>query len=217
MKDKGTTKNTQGTPDIPDSRTSHQPPLDPRIFDDPIAMALVFGGKKRFTIDDPIFGFDEDFDVGANKVLMLGSSDASTHEGMALAYKEAADRLVQGALSSKDTSWEIAAPILYLYRHSLELFLKWATQSTAKTHNLEPMIEEVNKQAMELTGQALHPAVIERMQELSEYDKMGFSFRYADADGDAPVKGTTVKLLHLRKVMERITSDLTKLGNMKRS
>ncbi len=168
--------------------------------------------KKRFTIDDPLFGFDEDFEFGANKVLLLGGCDTYTPERLALAYRIAADRLVQDALDREDTSWEIAAPILHLYRHSLELYLKWAAQSTAKGHDLERLIQQANDRATQVTGAGLHPAVIERMQEFAEYDKKGFTFRYADANGDARHIDTTVKLLHLRKVMERITSDLTTLG-----
>ena len=171
--------------------------------------------KKSYSIDDPLFGFDEDFEVGASKVLMLWDFDTCTHEGMALAYKSAADILVQEALNRDETSWEIAAPIMYLYRHSLELSLKWATQSNAKSHNLEGMIKRANKRAKQQTGKALDPAVIERMQEFSEFDKKGFAFRYANAGGDARPFGNTVKLLHLRKVMERITSDLAELGNTK--
>lgn len=172
--------------------------------------------KEKYTIEDPIFGFDEDFEFGASKVLMLGDSNVYTHESMAQAYKAAADLLVQKALKSKETSWEIAAPILYLYRHSLELYLKWATQSTAKTHDLNRMIKDANKRARKHTGAALDPAVIQRMQELSDYDKQGFSFRYAEAKEDAQFLDTTIKLQHLRKVMDRITSDLTQLGNTKR-
>lgn len=172
-------------------------------------------GKRKYSIDDPLFGFDEDFEVGASKVLMLGGSDAYTHESMALAYKSAADILAQEALNRNETSWEIAAPILHLYRHSLELYLKWATQSTAKSHDLESMIELANERAKQHTGKELHPAVIERMQEFSEYDEKGFSFRYADARDDAQYVEATVKLQHLRKVMERITSDLAQLGNAK--
>ncbi|MBL7647516.1 MAG: hypothetical protein JNK74_15125 [Candidatus Hydrogenedentes bacterium] len=171
--------------------------------------------KKSYSIDDPLFGFDEDFEVGANKVLMLGESDISTHGGMALAYKNAADILVQKALDRDETSWEIAAPIMYLYRHSLELSLKWATQSNAKCHDLEGMIQQANERAKQQTGKALHPAVIERMQEFSEFDKKGFAFRYADAGEDAHWIGVTVKLLHLRKVMERITADLVELGRQR--
>ncbi len=172
--------------------------------------------KKSYSIGDPLFGFDEDFEVGASEVLMLGGSDAYTHESMALAYKSAADILVQKALDRDETSWEIAAPILYLYRHSLELYLKWATQSNAKSHNLVGMINQANELAKQRIGKELHPEVIERMQEFAEYDENGFSFRYADVSGDAQYSQTTVKLLHLRKVMERITSDLAQLGNAKR-
>ena len=171
--------------------------------------------KKSYSIGDPLFGFDEDFEVGASKVLMLGGSDAYTQESMALAYKSAADILVQKALNRDETSWEIAAPILHLYRHSLELLLKWATQSNPKSHDLESLIKQADERAKQQTGKALHPAVIERMQEFSHYDEKGFSFRYADAGEDAQYSQTTVKLLHLRKVMERITSDLAQLGNAK--
>jgi len=47
--------------------------------------------QKRYTIDDPLFGFDEDFEFGANKVLMLGGGDTYTPEGMALAYRSSVD------------------------------------------------------------------------------------------------------------------------------
>lgn len=170
---------------------------------------------KHYSIDDPIFGFDEDFEVGASKVLMLGGSDTYTQESMALAYRTAGDLLVQEALDRDETSWEIAAPILHLYRHSLELYLKWAAESTARSHDLAPLIRAANKRAKKLTGKELDPAVIERMQEFAAYDDKGFSLRYADADGDGPMVGTTVKLFHLREVMERITSDLAQLRNTK--
>lgn len=172
-------------------------------------------GKKKYSINDPLFGFGEDFEVGASNVLMLGGADTYRQESMALAYRTAADMLVQGALACDETSWEIAAPILHLYRHSLELYLKWAAQSKAKGHDLKSLIEQVDVRAKELTGEGLDPAVVERMQEFSEYDEKGFSFRYADAVGDAQYFDTTVKLLHLRKVMERIASDLAQVGNTK--
>lgn len=171
--------------------------------------------KKKYSIDDPLFGFDEDFEVGANKVLMLGGCDTYTPESMALAYRSAADRLVQDALDREDTSWEIAAPILHLYRHSLELYLKWAAQSTAKGHDLKGLIKQADDRAKQRTGEGLHPAVIERMQEFADYDKKGFSFRYADAPEGGQGFEITIKLLHLRKVMEWISADLATLGNAK--
>mgnify|MGYP003643881248 CR=1 FL=1 len=48
--------------------------------------------KNNYSIDDPIFGFDEDFEVGANKVLMLGGSDAYTPKSTATPHPNRPER-----------------------------------------------------------------------------------------------------------------------------
>lgn len=89
---------------------------------------------KIFT--DPPDGLgEEDFDFGTF-VPGMGSME---NVEVARAFAEAADRLMEAA-ATRQESWEAAYPILFCYRHALELHLKACLPEYKLWHGLKDLV-----------------------------------------------------------------------------
>jgi hypothetical protein len=118
-----------------------------------------------------------------------------SHEGLgyyAAAYKEAAEELVQAVLDQRAAADSAIYPILYLYRHYVELMLKEIiylgealekkrTASGHEHHSVDKLWREV-RQILERTfpeGQREGTDSVERVVlELAKIDPSGEAFRY---------------------------------------
>ena len=95
-------------------------------------------------IDRPIFDEPPD-DLGEHEFefghLLISGFTADTIE-IAWAFRAAGDRLLEAAADSRE-SWEAAYPILFCYRHALEVNLKAVTPGISKGHDLKTLWERV--------------------------------------------------------------------------
>src|SRR5687767_8211122 len=90
---------------------------------------------KIFT--DPPNGLgEEDFYFGTF-VPGMGSME---NVEVARAFAEAADRLMEAA-ATRQESWEAAYPILFCYRHALELYLKALLPEGTQGHRLSDLVQ----------------------------------------------------------------------------
>lgn len=101
------------------------------------------------------------------------------HEYLELArnYRHVAESMLQTALEKDDVDgW--AYPVLFAYRHTLELYLKLIGEVDEATHSLRDCVRFVEKRR-----QVKIPSPIRNwILELDQVDPRGTAFRYADED-----------------------------------
>jgi hypothetical protein len=100
---------------------------------------------------------------------------------LATAYKTGGDMLADAAIDNHN-GYEIIYPIIYNYRHAVELYLKSYVGSMGNTHSLIILHNKFKELMME--KYRVHPAewfesIIET---LHEFDPGGTSFRYGTSD-----------------------------------
>ncbi|WP_160121325.1 hypothetical protein [Rhodovarius lipocyclicus] len=96
------------------------------------------------------------------------------------AFRVAAERLLDAALANNET-WEAAYPILFCYRHGLEISLKSLVPGAPQKHGLGELWAALLPR---LAGQ--YPAgqlawLSDRIAEFEHVDPRSTAFRYADA------------------------------------
>ena len=117
--------------------------------------------------------------AGALLVNWAGSSGRETIE-MARAYRVAAERLLHAAGKAGE-SWEAIDPVLFCYRHAIELFLKALFPGSAKNHGLESLGAALSERF-----RGRYPAdqiawLHARINEIQALDPKSTAFRYADS------------------------------------
>src|ERR1051326_3456429 len=73
---------------------------------------------------------------------MIGGEFLPTKEEMAQQYLEAANLLVEAIKRGDMEDYRLTNPVLFLYRHALEMKLKGLMQDVPKTHDLLKIAEE---------------------------------------------------------------------------
>lgn len=118
-------------------------------------------------------GLDETWRHG---ILLVGGGRYEFLE-LARNYRKIAEHLLESALK-EDGLNQSAYPILFAYRHTLELYLKIFGEIDEHTHKLKECVRLVEKRR----NQKLPSPMREWILELDQIDPHGTSFRYADAD-----------------------------------
>jgi len=92
-------------------------------------------------------------------------------------YKYVADSMLKAALEKDDLDgW--AYPVLFAYRHALELYLKILGEIEGHTHSLKDCVKLAEKRH---GGKKIKSPIREWILELDKIDPAGTAFRYADA------------------------------------
>jgi hypothetical protein len=163
------------------------------LFEEPgphIERTDPFTGPKGFLIGD--------------QAGMGGSPD---NLSLAQDFMEAAYVLTEAI---KRGDWEdhrLAQPLMFLYRHSLELFLKGVTDSDRKHHDLIGLADDFAAFIRQEYQREVPSWVIKRIQEIGEIDPASTAFRYGRTcdkvtKEDYPVPGEAyVSLPHLQDAM----------------
>ncbi|HBO9008650.1 hypothetical protein QOU27_08715 [Pseudomonas aeruginosa] len=137
----------------------------------------------------------------------------------ASAYKDAADGLVDAMVKGQVPLDSGIYPLLFLYRHALELqfklMLKAARALAGKDpksyykHSLMPLWSELRNLLKEFEPEksdANAPALHEFIRQLDEVDPDSMAFRYATSkSGKEHLSGVThINILHLRDVLNSV-------------
>ena len=94
---------------------------------------------------------------------------------VARAYKLAADELLK-VLFSKHEPDELDYPVLFLYRHTVEVYLKAAINDPPEHHDLSTLIRLLEAES----GKKIAGWVGDRLWDFHKIDNMAALFRYAD-------------------------------------
>ncbi len=166
--------------------------------------------KKSSAISTPIFqdppeGIAEDW----TGFLVGGMATQTNDLELARAYKQAADAVVAKALRSSDLSYEFAYPVLYLYRHAIELYLKLVVKPQKLNHGITTLARQFKHLVKTKLKQEVPDSIMERLREIADMDPKSFAFRYTkDQQGKQTfVPGEYwVRFRHLRRVATLLAS-----------
>ncbi|MDT3669646.1 MAG: hypothetical protein ROZ37_04850 [Aromatoleum sp.] len=132
------------------------------------------------------------------------------------AFAEAADRLLAAAAAQRE-SWEAAHPILFCYRHALELYLKALMPNTKHGHRLRDLAELLRPH-IEVRYPADQVAwLLDRIAEFDRLDPKSTVFRYPDGPltsykaGEQPDPELWVDFRRLQRTTARMFQGLERV------
>jgi len=128
----------------------------------------------------PIFQEPTEEIVGIEtNVLFAGMASADNQLSLANAYKESGDILFE-SIKTQGNLYDFASPILYQYRHAIELYLKSIISKSPKTHNLLKLCESFET-LIKTKFQTTVPAWLKDMiVGFNNIDPKGDIFRYGE-------------------------------------
>jgi hypothetical protein len=145
-------------------------------FDDRFRQIL---NRNTPILQEPPEGLDETWRHG----VFLNGGTVDGYLALARSYRESADALLDSALNSGEPrNW--GYPVLFAYRHALELYLKVVGKVTVETHSLKRCLMMLEKRH----HQRLPSPVREWIAEFDSIDPGGTTFRYADEKSEAALR-----------------------------
>jgi hypothetical protein len=112
--------------------------------------------------------------------ILLNGGSINERLELARNYRHVAKVLLDIALNEGEPfAW--ACPVLFSYRHTLELYLQIIGEISERTHSLETCVRLVESRH----GMKISSPVREWILELDKIDPSGTAFRYADDNGGA--------------------------------
>jgi hypothetical protein len=147
---------------------------------------------------------------GALLVNWNGSTGRDIYD-MARAYRAAAFRLLDAA-RRKNESWESIDPILFCFRHALELHLKALQPGAARrVHPLKDLADELHSRLQGRYRSEHIDWLCGRIREFDRVDSRSTSFRYHDVAEPRREPELWVDFNRFRVVMEAIFEGLEKV------
>jgi len=122
-------------------------------------------------LQEPPADLDETWRHG----ILLNGGGVNEYLELARSYQHSAEALLDSALKSGEPrDW--GYPVLFAYRHALELYLKVIGEIEEPTHSLKSCVRLVEKRHGERIGSPIREWILE----FDEIDPSGTAFRYAD-------------------------------------
>jgi hypothetical protein len=114
--------------------------------------------------------------------LIGGMSELAMREPGALArsFKRAGDTLLAASLAAGSVD-ELIYPVLFNYRHSIELYLKAIVDPTQRNHDLNGLIGQFQRAVFERLSVEVPAWILERLGEFHDVDGRSVTFRYPEA------------------------------------
>lgn len=143
-----------------------------RQYDEPL---LELARLNSPLFQEPSEEMDETWRHGS----LIGGMACRDLPQVARAYKLAADELLKQALEKYEPH-ELDYPVLFLYRHTVEVYLKAALDAPPEHHDLSRLIQLLEAES----GKKIATWVKDRLWDFHRIDKMAALFRYADPPVD---------------------------------
>jgi hypothetical protein len=164
--------------------------------------------KTQFTplFQPPPEDLDETWGWGTLLGGMVGGGSDSYD--LAEAFRFAGDTVVDALIDDPDR-YQMVYPVLFSYRHAMELYLKAASPPGMQGHTLEPLLDHLRKYLKDE-----HNASVPRWLEgivfqFDDFDPKSTTFRYADSDFRSYSTSDTgefwVDLLHAKELMQWVS------------
>ena len=168
----------------------------------------------RPLFEDPTAAIERPDEWSEPLGFLVGGGANQRFQRLGQQYFNAASALVEAIKHQQVADYEVANPVLYLYRHSIELFLKAIMRDAAKTHNLDALSQEYQTFIRSEFDADVPDWIIDRMRELGAIDPNSTAFRYnltydRGAKTDRPIDGEYhVNLHHLQSAMSALVTAL---------
>lgn len=133
---------------------------------------------------------------------------------MAEQYLHAANVLVDTIRCQKEEDFRLANPVLFLYRHAIELLLKGMLGSGSTHHKIDVLGADLKVLIRNRYQENMPAWIIDRLNELAAIDPNSMAFRYAEdkyrgSKQLTPVEGEVyVGAKHLQETMNALFSAL---------
>lgn len=118
----------------------------------------------------------EDLDETWTHGLLLNGGLVDGYLELARNYKRSADALLDSALKRGEEARDWGYPVLFGYRHALELYLKIIGRIEEPTHSLRECVDQIEKRHKQKIGSSIREWILE----FDRIDPRGTAFRYAD-------------------------------------
>ena len=160
----------------------------------------------------PIFDeLTDDLDETWRHVCVVGGMSSGAFDTFTLAesYKLAGDTLVKAALSTAEPH-ELIYPIIYNYRHAIELYLKALLSTQEKKHDLRSLLEKL-RYFLNVEFGATIPTWFEKViMAFDDFDPDSTAFRYGDNGVFSRRTGEQgefcINLPHIKQLMDWMAS-----------
>jgi len=155
----------------------------------------------------------DDIDEGwRHGALLGGMATAFNQSDIARAYKAAGDVLAERCTREVE-AYEVIYPLVFLYRHSLESYLKAIVEPEERNHGLHPLIEQLKNHILQKYNEILPSQVEAWLLEFDRADPGSSTFRYADTNmPDFNTDGECwVDIQNLKKVMDCLAGGFEKM------
>lgn len=155
---------------------------------------------------EPPESLDETWTHGA----LIGGMVGYSEEQIADSYFEAAERLIKAVLTNEVTAQEMLNPVMFLYRHGIELFLKCIVRPDIRDHNLGRLLELFCRHVRERYKETVPSSVTKPISEFIEHDPKSTVFRFESRDfatgGEIWIDLRAVRssMLKLRYIFQRV-------------
>ena len=169
----------------------------------------VFSGEQMYRplFEEPTAGIARPDGWSPPYGFLIGGGANLSLQHLGQQYFDAAYVLGEAIRAQQWEDYRLANPVLYLYRHSIELFLKAIMQGAARTHSLDSLAEEYQQFIKDEFDADVPEWIVGRMKELGTIDPNSTAFRYnvvydKATKADVPVDGEYhVDLAHLQSAM----------------
>jgi hypothetical protein len=95
-------------------------------------------------------------------------------------FLDAANLLAEAILRKEVADYTLTNPVIFLYRHSVELILKSALGGNAEGHKLDALADTFARRCKEQHGQDVPAWITARLKEIARVDPNSTAFRYAE-------------------------------------
>ena len=134
---------------------------------------------------------------------MFGGMSTTTKQDLGQQYLEAANLLISAIKRDELEDYKLAHPVLFLYRHSIELTLKslieWMDTPNVWGHDLASLADMFAQAVRTKFGQDVPNWITTRIKEIAAMDPNSTTFRYGVVPADGELH---VSLAHLQEAME---------------
>jgi len=143
---------------------------------------------------------------------MIGGMALPTTQELGQQYFDAANCLVEAIKHDELEDYRLVNPVLYLYRHWMELALKGLIGSGAHEHDLGQLAANFEAITRKRFGQVVPRWITLRFKEMAAIDPNSTAFRYAEVRDKqlkryVPVDGEIyVSLNHIQEAMAALNA-----------
>jgi hypothetical protein len=109
---------------------------------------------------------------------MLGGMTGYDDESLARSYFMAGGMLIEQVLTTGERGQEVICPILYVYRHGIELYLKVIIRPAERNHSIGSLLDAFCRHIKSQYGERVPSWITRPVGQLAEFDPGSDLFRY---------------------------------------